>query len=84
MTEVLFYMDELNTSKVADLGTIIDKKDGKVLIQASSGWGASWVPEDEIRLAREVYVYEFWKTPGFILKPFTHFVIFGVFFLLIY
>ena len=32
MTDVLFYMDELNTSKVADLGTIIDKKDGKVLM----------------------------------------------------
>ena len=85
MTEVLYYPIEYDPSQVATLGTILDEKDGKVLVQPSSGWGqAMWVPKSETRIAREVYVYEFWKKEGFILKPMTHIVIFALFFLLIY
>ena len=85
MSEILYYPIEYDPSKVATLGTVIDEKGGELLVQSSSGWGeAQWVSKNETRVPREVYVYEFWKAEGFILKPMTHVITFALFFLLIY
>ena len=85
MNELLYYPEEYDTSRVATLGDAIAEKDDKVLIQPKSGWGeAVWIEKDKTRRAREVYIYEFWKSEGFILNPMTHLVIFALFFLFIY
>ena len=85
MTSVLFYPSGYHPEKKATLGTVLEDKDGNLLIAPIDGWGSAInVPKSETRVPRVEYWYEFWKAEGFILKPMTHVVTFALFFLLIY
>ena len=84
MTDVLFYPNGYQPEKKATLGTVIDEKDGNLIILGEGGWGNYTVPKSETRVPRVEYWYEFWKRKGFILQPMTHIVTFALFFLFIY
>ena len=82
MDDTLFYPWGVDEKKIATLGAVIEETDAGLLIMAD---GSSYmVKKEDTRKARVESVWEFWKAPGFILKPMTHVVVFALFFLFIF
>ena len=82
MDDTLFYPRGVDVQKTATLGTVIDETEAGLVILAG---GSSYIiKKEDTRKARVESIWEFWKAPGFILKPMTHVVVFALFFLFIF